>query len=129
MRGARRPAETVFRHGCAKNVFARNGRADTLIGELIVHKRAMSSGLALECGPAGARIRPPGPARIGWRPWRSKMPPLCTSSVRHPPVRDRLALMVLGRGLAAACLAAACVAAALTASVDTARAQPVVFRL
>jgi ABC-type nitrate/sulfonate/bicarbonate transport system substrate-binding protein len=37
--------------------------------------------------------------------------------------------MVLGRGLAAACLATACVAAALTASVDTARAQPVVFRL
>jgi NitT/TauT family transport system substrate-binding protein/sulfonate transport system substrate-binding protein len=44
-------------------------------------------------------------------------------------VRDRLALMVLGRGLAAACLATACVAAALTASVNTARAQPVVFRL
>ena len=78
----------------------------------------MSSGLALECGPAGARIRPPGPAPIGWRTWRSKTPPLCPTP-----------LVVLGRGLAAACLATACVAAALTASVDTARAQPVVFRL
>ena len=44
---------------------------------------------------------------------------------RHPPARDRLVVMnILGRGLAAACLAAG-----LTASVDTARAQPVVFRL
>jgi hypothetical protein len=28
---------TVFRSCCAKNVFARNGRADTLMTELIVH--------------------------------------------------------------------------------------------
>ena len=66
----------------------------------------MSSGLALECGPAGERIRSPGPARIGWRPWRSKTPPLCQPHVRHLPVRDRLVVMVLGRGLAAACKAA-----------------------
>src|SRR4051794_18401214 len=84
----------------------------------------MSSGLAFGCGPAGARMRPPGPARIGWRPWRSKMPPSCIPPVRHPPVRDRLVLTVLGRGLAAACLAAV-----LAATVDAARAQPVVFRL
>jgi ABC-type nitrate/sulfonate/bicarbonate transport system substrate-binding protein len=89
----------------------------------------MSSGLALECGPAGARIRPPGPARIGWRPWRSKMPPLCPPPLRRPRVRDRRVLVVLGRGLAAACLAAACLAAVLAATVDAARAQPVVFRL
>src|SRR3954447_17698059 len=89
-----------------KNVFARNGRADTLAGELIVHKRAMNSGLALERGPAGERIRSPGPARIGWWPWRSKAPPLCQPPVRHPPVRDRLVVMV-GRGLAAACLSPA----------------------
>src|SRR6478752_82801 len=107
-----------------KNVFARNGRADTLAGELIVHKRAMSSGLALECGPGGERIRSPGPARIGWRPWRSNAPPLCQPHVRHLPVRDRLVVMVLGRGLAAACLAAV-----LAATVDAARTQPVVFRL
>jgi len=107
-----------------KNVFARNGRADTLAGELIVHKRAMSSGLALECGPGGERIRSPGPARIGWRPWRSNAPPLCQPPVRHLPVRDRLVVMVLGRGLAAACLAAV-----LAATVDAACAQPVVFRL
>ena len=44
-------------------------------------------------------------------------------------MRDRLVVMVLGRGLAEACLAAACLAAVLAATVDAARAQPVVFRL
>ena len=54
------------------------------------------------------------------RPCRSHTQPL-----RHPPARDRLvAMTVLGRGLAAACLATV-----LAASVDGVRAQPVVFRL
>ena len=57
-----------------------------------------------------------------------EMPLLCTLICAIRPCAT-LVLMVLGRGLAAACLAAACLAAVLAATVDAARAQPVVFRL
>ena len=64
-----------------------------------------SSSSASRAGPAGARLRP-------------------------PPVRDRRVRIVLGRGLAAACLSAASPTAVSAAAVDTARAlSPVIPRL
>jgi hypothetical protein len=75
----------------------------------------MSGRLALERGPAGERIRPPGPMPIGWPPCR-----LASGTL--------VVISILGRGLAAACLVAV-LAALLAASAGAARAQPVVLRL